>query len=217
MRKYSVYIHINRINRKKYIGISRNKPEYRWRKGEGYKRQPHFYSAIQKYGWDNFDHIVIEVDSEEEMFKLEQEYIAYYQTTIPEKGYNISLGGETGGYLGKDCYSKEYIKKQYAKHSEEIKTRNKKYYDENKEKVKERCRMYRDLHKEEVKLSNQKYRENNKERDRENHRLYYQLHKEYLDKKNKENYRRWYYAHKDEINAKNRLKRKKDYPIVTLW
>lgn len=207
MRKYSVYIHTNKINGKRYVGISRTKPEYRWRNGEGYQHQPHFYSAIQKYGWDNFDHFILEVDSEDLMFQLEKQYIAYYKTTDRKYGYNTSLGGDAGCYLGKDCYSKEYIKKQYAKHSEKIKERNKKYYEDNKEKVKERAKKYRDAHKEEIRERDRAYREKNKERDREWHRNYYQSHKEYLDKKNKENYRRWYYAHKhQEIQ-----------PITPLW
>lgn len=204
---YSVYIHTNRINGKRYVGISRTKPEYRWRNGEGYKRQPHFYSAIQEYGWENFDHFILEVDTEELMYQLEQQYIAYYKTTDRRYGYNKSFGGESGAYLGKDCYSKEYIKKQYAKHSEEIKKRNKQYYEDNKEKVKERVKKYRDTHKEEIREKNRLYIEKNKERDRERHRNYYQSHREYLEKKNKENYRRWYYAHKY-----------KDIPPITpLW
>lgn len=204
---YSVYIHTNRINGKRYVGVSRIKPEYRWRNGEGYKRQPHFYSAIKEYGWDNFDHFILEVDTIELMYQLEQQYIAYYKTTDRRYGYNKSFGGETGAYLGKDCYSKDYGKRQYAKHSEEIKARNKKYYEDNKEKVKERAKKYRDTHKEEIRERERLYREKNKEKDRERHRKYYQLHREYLDKKNKENYRRWYYSHKH----------KDVEPITPLW
>ena len=60
MDKYTVYVHINKINHKKYIGITKQKPEDRWGKnGENYKESPHFYAAIQKYGWDNFEHIIL--------------------------------------------------------------------------------------------------------------------------------------------------------------
>ena len=48
---YTVYIHINQINGKQYVGITSLRPIDRWGKnGEKYKRSPHFYSAIQKYG-----------------------------------------------------------------------------------------------------------------------------------------------------------------------
>ena len=35
-------------------------PEKRWgANGCNYKSSPHFYSAIQKYGWDNFEHNIL--------------------------------------------------------------------------------------------------------------------------------------------------------------
>ena len=55
-KKYCVYVHTNKANGKKYIGITCRNPEVRWRNGAGYKRHPKFYAAIQKYGWDGFTH-----------------------------------------------------------------------------------------------------------------------------------------------------------------
>ena len=56
---YTVYMHKNKINGKVYIGITYQNVKYRWRKnGEGYKKQK-FYNAIKKYGWDNFEHIIL--------------------------------------------------------------------------------------------------------------------------------------------------------------
>ena len=54
---YKVYYHRNKINNKYYIGItSKKKVEYRWGKdGNSYKGQL-FGKAIDKYGWDNFEH-----------------------------------------------------------------------------------------------------------------------------------------------------------------
>ena len=59
-RKYFVYRHVA-PNGKMYIGITgKSDPIYRW--GAGgicYKKNVHFWSAIQKYGWDNFQHIIV--------------------------------------------------------------------------------------------------------------------------------------------------------------
>lgn len=93
MKKFYVYIHTC-PNGKKYVGLTIRRPAYRWRKGEGYKSNKHFYSAIKKYGWNNIEHQVFEVDTKEEMFFLEKYFIAYYQTNNPEFGYNNSIGGE---------------------------------------------------------------------------------------------------------------------------
>ena len=51
MKKFTVYMHTNRLNNKKYIGITCQDPKKRWRNGKGYKNG-YFASAINKYGWD---------------------------------------------------------------------------------------------------------------------------------------------------------------------
>lgn len=70
-------------------------PEKRWRKGEGYKSSPHFYSAIQKYGWDNFEHNILftELTKEEACLK-KQELIKQFDSMNREHGYNSTSGGD---------------------------------------------------------------------------------------------------------------------------
>lgn len=50
-KKFFVYVHTNKINNKKYVGItSKERPELRWGKnGYGYANSV-FYNAIVKYG-----------------------------------------------------------------------------------------------------------------------------------------------------------------------
>lgn len=92
---YTVYQHKNKINGKIYIGITKQEPEQRWRHGEGYKSSPHFYAAIQKYGWDNFEHnILFENLTKEEACQKEQELIAKYNSMDREFGYNSTSGGD---------------------------------------------------------------------------------------------------------------------------
>ena len=93
-RQYKVYIHTNKINNKKYIGVTRQLPEQRWKNGKGYVRNEYFYRAIQKYGWDNFEHEVVLVNLTKEQAEMfEVEMIKYYRSNQKEFGYNIEGGG----------------------------------------------------------------------------------------------------------------------------
>ena len=91
---YIVYMHIT-PNNKKYIGITKEKnPRERWRKGKGYWTNKHFTRAINKYGWDNIQHIILyEELSKEEAEQKERNLIKKYNSTNREYGYNIEKGG----------------------------------------------------------------------------------------------------------------------------
>jgi len=95
---YSVYIHINLYNDKKYVGITRQQDvNKRWQKGNGYSNNRHFFSAINKYGWDRFSHIIIFSGcSEEEARDVETLLITTFDTINPNFGYNKTTGGRKG-------------------------------------------------------------------------------------------------------------------------
>lgn len=100
---YIVYQHINKINGKRYIGITKfcDDPNKRWGNGLGYKphnnQVSHFWNSICKYGWNNFEHSIIkERLSKTDAQMYEQYYIDMYDTRNPEKGYNKAMGGATG-------------------------------------------------------------------------------------------------------------------------
>lgn len=85
---------------KVYIGVTSVKPEKRWNHGFGYTYNSYFWRAIQKYGWDNFDHeILFEGLPRSEAYVLEKDLIQYYKSTDPRYGYNITDGG-LGGMCG---------------------------------------------------------------------------------------------------------------------
>lgn len=94
---YCVYIHTS-PNNKRYIGITSQNPERRWRRdGLGYKKHIFFWRAIQKYGWDNFKHEILYTDlTEKEAKQKEIELIAFYNSNNENYGYNLSSGGESG-------------------------------------------------------------------------------------------------------------------------
>lgn len=113
---YSIYIHINKFNSKVYIGKSNNVTrrwrnngiEYKPSKGENQNRP--FWNAINKYGWNNFEHEILHDNlTDAESSVKEIELINKYNSTNKEYGYNISLGGNGGkiylthpkGMLGK--------------------------------------------------------------------------------------------------------------------
>lgn len=93
-KKYCVYIHINKINNKKYVGQTYN-VERRWQNnGAEYKNCRYFYFAINKYGWDNFEHLILKTNlDKKEADYWEKYYINFYKTKYNENGYNIREGG----------------------------------------------------------------------------------------------------------------------------
>lgn len=93
-KKYCVYLHKNKINGKVYIGQTCQNPNKRWDNGRGYETSPKFYNAILKYGWDNFEHIILQDNlSQFEANELEFKLIQLYQSQNDDYGYNITSGG----------------------------------------------------------------------------------------------------------------------------
>lgn len=92
---YSVYAHINKINGRRYIGCTSKTPvSLRWQYGYGYKNgQEKFYSAIEEFGWDGFEHVIIaEGLSQEDAWALEEKLIQEYDTI--NNRYNAAYGGK---------------------------------------------------------------------------------------------------------------------------
>lgn len=111
-RKWIVYKHTNKINLSSYIGITSRKPEIRWGdNGRNYRpskgKHSCFYNAIEKYGWNNFDHEILERNlTYEQACDREKYYISFYNTKAPN-GYNLTDGGEgTCGYESSDDFKK---------------------------------------------------------------------------------------------------------------
>lgn len=95
-KKWCVYKH-TAPNGKVYIGITSQSPNRRWREGDGYKNNIYFYRAIQKYGWNNIRHEIIEKFLTEEQANLREiYYINQLNSNNPKYGYNIRNGGNAG-------------------------------------------------------------------------------------------------------------------------
>lgn len=91
---YYVYCHTF-PNGKRYVGITRTSLEKRWGKGANYGTCPLMNRAIQKYGWDNIQHDVIDTAESKEVAEVkERHYIGLFRSDQPEYGYNILPGGD---------------------------------------------------------------------------------------------------------------------------
>lgn len=94
---YCVYVHINKSNGKMYVGqtVRGDDPNKRWLNGYGYKQCTLFWRAIEKYGWDNFEHKIIASNlTLEEANHFEELLIKQLGTMNPKRGYNLRSGGE---------------------------------------------------------------------------------------------------------------------------
>lgn len=104
---YLVYKHTNKLNGKKYIGITMQEPNKRWLNGKGYQNNDYFNKSITKYGWDNFSHeILYEHLTKEEAEQKEIEFITQYKSNQREFGYNIANGGNCVGSVSEETKKK---------------------------------------------------------------------------------------------------------------
>lgn len=93
-----IYKITNKINGKVYIGKTTTSLSKRWkwhRNAANQGGQFHFARAIRKYGPKAFTREVIyHAKDVDELAKMETHFILSHQSHEPEKGYNMTLGGE---------------------------------------------------------------------------------------------------------------------------
>lgn len=105
MLSYEVYKITNKVNGKVYIGITNRGAGARFKQhlfeaehGSSFR----FHNALRKYGADGFDiNIISFCKNAEELKEREKFFIKEYDSTNPEKGYNMTEGGD--GTFGRPC------------------------------------------------------------------------------------------------------------------
>lgn len=156
---YSVYQHVT-PDGMYYFGQTQN-VEKRWSKnGAGYKKtalQPY----IEKYGWNNIQHIVLFKDQTRENALWIEDFLI---TTAREDG--VCINKQRSGNISKE---EDYNKNQSKQYYEKNKDKKKQYYETNKDKIKEQKKKHYEEHQDKI---------------REYHRQYYQRKK--LEKQLKE-------------------------------
>lgn len=100
----TIYIHVvpkeisGHAHDKYYVGKTLRETHIRFgNDGIGYKSSPHFYNAIQKYGWDNILHlIVMDYLTPDQASHFEKVIIHHLNSNVSEYGYNCTEGGDGG-------------------------------------------------------------------------------------------------------------------------
>lgn len=161
---YSVYQHVT-PDGMYYFGQTQN-VERRWKNnGAGYKGtalQPY----IEKFGWDNIQHIVLFKDQPKENALWIEDFLI---TTAQEDG--VCINKHRSGLVSKEeGYRQEYDKHYYKKNKEQ----KQQYYQKNKEQILEQRREYREQNRDKIK----QYYETNKEQIREQQKQYYEQNKD---------------------------------------
>ena len=110
---YSIYKATNKINGKSYIGFDSNWPSRKYKhKSRSATGQQALYCSIRKYGWDNFEWIVIyqSKDAKHTLNEIEPFFIREYNSY--KNGYNMTIGGDGSiGYKHSD-EMKKYLSEQ---------------------------------------------------------------------------------------------------------
>lgn len=120
-------MHKNIINNKVYIGQTNNYKK-RWRNnGQEYKPKnknySRFWNAIQKYGWNNFEHIILKkCSNRDEANYWEIYYIKFFNSQNEEYGYNISEGGNgsTNYFANLTQEEQELLRKKLSERSKRM-------------------------------------------------------------------------------------------------
>lgn len=112
---YKVYVIVNLINGKMYVGCTKCDLKIRLKRHFIKANQMSMctlYKAIRKYGKDNFNIRMIDIFSnKKDMLKSEIDWINYFDTYKSIYGYNDTLGGNGGDTNSGKKFSEEWKNK----------------------------------------------------------------------------------------------------------
>ena len=150
---YSVYQHVT-PDGLYYFGQTQN-VERRWsNNGAGYK-ETSLYPYIEKYGWDNIQHIVLFKDQTRENALWIEDFLI---TTAQEDGVCINKN-RSGNVSKEEGYRQDYDKHYYKKN----KDKKKQHYEESKQQILEQKKQYYEQNKQQRREYQREYRQRKKE------------------------------------------------------
>ena len=176
---YSVYQHVT-PDGLYYFGATSN-IKRRWRNNGAEYKGTALQPYIEKFGWDNIQHIVLfENQSKENALKIEDSLII----SGWEKGNCINKI-RSGNIKKEDWYVKKLHKNYYNKNKDNIKEQHKQYYETNKEQISEQKKQYYETNKEQILEQKKQYYETNKDKKREYNRQYREQNREKYNEYNR--------------------------------
>ncbi len=154
---FSVYQHVT-PDGMYYFGATQN-VERRWSRNGAEYEGTGLYPYIEKYGWDNIQHIVLFRDQTRENALWIENFLI---ETAREDG--VCINKQRSGLVSKEeGYNQD---------------RNQKYYEQNKDRIRERHREYQDEHKDKIREYHEQYYQKNREKELEQRRQRYQKNRE---------------------------------------
>ena len=199
---YIVYQHVTPDDMY-YYGVTNN-PKRRWGYNGIHYRDTSLYTYIEKFGWENIQHIVLyENLSYDDALKIEDSLII----SGWEKGNCINK--RRSGNVSKDDvyiheYQREYQREYYEQNRDKLIQYQREYQQQNKEKIQELKKQYYEQNKEKIQERKKQYYEQNKEQIREQNKQYYE--------QNRDKFKEYYEDNKEQIREqrRQRYQRKKE-------
>ena len=169
---YSVYQHVT-PDGMYYFGATSNIKQ-RWSGNGARYKGTALYPYIEKYGWDNIQHIVLFKDQTRENALWIEDFLI---TTAREDG--VCINKQRSGLVSKvEGYKQDCNQKYYEQNKDQILEYRQEYYEQNKDQILEYQQEYYEQNKEQILEQKKQYYEQNKEQILEKKREYYQRKKQ---------------------------------------
>ena len=179
-KKYVVYEHIT-PDGMYYFGQTQN-VERRWSNNGAEYKGTSLYPYIEKYGWDNIQHIILFRDQTKEDALFIENFLI---ETAREDG--VCINKNRSGLISKEeGYSQEY----YQRNRDEILEQNREYYQKNREKELEQRREHYQKNREKRLEQRREHYQKNREKELERRREHYQKNRDEINEQRRQRYQR---------------------------
>ena len=156
-KKYVVYQHVT-PDGMYYFGQTQN-VERRWSNNGSLYKGTALQPYIEKFGWDNIQHIVLFRDQTRENALWIENFLI---ETAREDG--VCINKQRSGLISKEeGYNQDRNQKYYEQNKEQISEQKKQYYEQNKQQRREYQRQYYEQNKQQISEYQRQYHQQKKE------------------------------------------------------